>query len=122
MAIQTVGGIKQILNSYSSEDWAKSAELKIKKPLELDMKPPGLDDIKGVNRQSFSELLSTSLMEVNKLQEDANSAIQNLAAGRTKNIHETLIKVEEAEIAFKAMNQIRSKVITAYQDIMKMQV
>ena len=45
----------------------------------------------------------------------ANKAIQNLAAGKTKNIHETMLAVENAEIAFKTMNQIRMKVIEAYK-------
>jgi flagellar hook-basal body complex protein FliE len=61
-------------------------------------------------------------MEVNSMQVEANKAIQNLAAGKTKNIHETMLAVENAEIAFKTMNQIRMKVIEAYKEVMRMQM
>ena len=37
-------------------------------------------------------------------------------------MHETLLAVEKADIAFKAMNQIRLKVLDAYKEVMRMQV
>ncbi len=45
-----------------------------------------------------------------------------LASGQTKNISETMLAVENAEIAFKTMNQVRMKVIEAYKEIMRMQM
>ena len=56
------------------------------------------------------------------MQKDADIAVQKLVTGENKNIHETLLAVEQAEIAFKTMNQIRTKVIDAYKEIMRMQV
>ena len=48
--------------------------------------------------------------------------MQKLASGESKNLHETLLAVEKADIAFRQMNQIRMKVIDAYKEIMKMQM
>ena len=48
--------------------------------------------------------------------------MEKLASGKSQNLHETLLTVEKAEIAFKTMNQVRSKVIDAYKEIMKMQI
>ena len=48
--------------------------------------------------------------------------MSKLASGKSKNIHETMLAVENAEIAFKTMNQIRMKVIDAYKEIMRMQM
>jgi flagellar hook-basal body complex protein FliE len=59
---------------------------------------------------------------VNSLQNKANESIQRLVTGENKNIHETMLTVEKAEIAFKTMNQIRQKVLDAYREVMKMQV
>ena len=71
---------------------------------------------------SFSDLLIQSVTKVNTLQHQANSAVEKLVSGETKNIHETMLAVERADIAFKTMNQIRSKVVEAYKEIMRMQV
>ena len=42
--------------------------------------------------------------------------------GGTKNIHETMIAIEKAEISFKLMLQVRNKILEAYQEVMRMQV
>ena len=51
------------------------------------------------------------------MQTEANTAIKRLASGESKNIHETMLAVEKADIAFKTMNQIRGKIIDAYKEI-----
>jgi flagellar hook-basal body complex protein FliE len=72
--------------------------------------------------KSFSDFLTESISKVNTLQQDADVAMQRLASGESKNLHETLLAVERADIAFKQMNQVRLKVIDAYKEIMRMQV
>ena len=74
------------------------------------------------DKEGFVSMLASKISEVNEIQEGANKAIENLVTGREKNIHQTMIAVEKAEIAFKMMNKIRGKVIEAYQEIMRMQV
>ena len=117
MSVQTVGQFKQVLDGFSGADWAKSAEIG------GDLGPIGPQEaMSPAGKASFAELLADSVNEVNGLQKEANVAIQKLASGENKNLHETMLMVEKAEIAFKAMNQIRMKVIDAYREIMKMQV
>jgi flagellar hook-basal body complex protein FliE len=43
-------------------------------------------------------------------------------AGRTKNIHETMLQLQKADLSLKTMMQVRNKVLEAYKEIMKMQV
>lgn len=124
MAIQNVGNLQSILNNYSAKDWTQSAELGSIGTIE-----GGPSIGKGFSLsapessgKSFSELLASSITEVNGMQQEANTAIQNLVSGKTKNLHETMLSVEKAEIAFKTMNQIRSKVIDAYKEVMRMQI
>ncbi len=108
MAIKNVSGMNKLLSTYSTEDWMKSA---------------ATDQATAIGgTQSFSEMLSKSLVEVNSMQIEADKAIQKLASGQTKNIHETMLAVENAELAFKTMNQVRMKVIEAYKEIMRMQM
>jgi flagellar hook-basal body complex protein FliE len=119
--IETNGSLSSIIKRQDAEGWVKKIPFQEIKPFELKNAP----DVNqtGVNGEtSFSDMLVKSLEEVNKLQGDANVAIQKLATGKSQSIHETMLAVEKAEIAFKTMNQIRLKVIEAYKEVMKMQV
>jgi len=121
MAIENVGNMNKLLSSYNTQDWMKSASVEqasLPQFNELAANP----SVGAKPAQSFSEMLSSSLTEVNNMQVEANKAIQKLASGQTKNIHETMLAVENAEIAFKTMNQVRMKVIEAYKEIMRMQM
>ena len=118
MSIETTGSLKQILGNYDAGKWTKSADLDTKGFNELDTELFKSTD----SRKSFSEMLSSSITEVNGLQQSADTAVQKLVTGESKNLHETLLAVEKAQIAFKAMNQVRMKVIDAYKEVMRMQV
>ena len=73
------------------------------------------------NSASFENMLAQSLKEVNRLHNEADEAIENLAAGKQKNIHETMIALEKADVAFQLLMQVRNKIISAYETIMRMQ-
>ena len=72
--------------------------------------------------ESFGQVLKQSINEVNQLQNQANQAIEGLAAGQNTDIHSTMIAMEKADVAFRLLMQIRNKVIGAYETIMRMQV
>jgi flagellar hook-basal body complex protein FliE len=71
---------------------------------------------------SFGEMLKGSLDQVTRLQHEADASIADLATGRKTDIHETMIAVEKASVSFELVMQIRNKVITAYETIMRMPV
>ncbi|MFO7738313.1 MAG: flagellar hook-basal body complex protein FliE [Desulfatiglandaceae bacterium] len=71
---------------------------------------------------SFGAVLKGAINEVNQVQTEADQAIQELAAGNEKDIHQTMIALEKAEVSFKLMMQVRNKIISAYEEIMRMQV
>jgi len=66
----------------------------------------------------FSELVS----KVNDLQTQSDKAIQGLASGENKNLHEVMISMEKASISFQFMSSVRNKALEAYQEVMRMQV
>ena len=66
----------------------------------------------------FSELVS----KVNDMQNQSDKAIQSLATGENKNLHEVMISMEKASISFQFMSQVRNKAIEAYQEVMRMQI
>jgi len=71
---------------------------------------------------SFGKALQQSLEQVNRLQLEADANINDLATGKQIDIHQTMISVEKASVSFELMMQIRNKVISAYDKIMRTQV
>lgn len=69
--------------------------------------------------ESFFSTLQNAIGEVNKLHEEADHAVQELAAGKKKDIHNTMIALEKAEVSFQLMMQVRNKIISAYETIMR---
>ena len=74
------------------------------------------------NKTSFGDMLAEAVNEINKLQIDADKAIANVELSDSGSIHEAMIALEEANISFRAMMQVRNKVLEAYQEVMRMQV
>ena len=72
--------------------------------------------------KSFGETLSESIAQVNELQKAAETAAQDLAMGKSKDIAQTLIAIEKASISFQLMMQVRNRMLEAYQEVMRMQV
>ncbi|VAX20745.1 Flagellar hook-basal body complex protein FliE [hydrothermal vent metagenome] len=83
----------------------------------LGIKKPDTTDKAG-----FENVFSGALKEVNDLQLNADKAIEDLVTGNTKNIHETMMALGKAELAFKLTMQVRNKVIEAYQEVMRTSV
>ncbi|MFQ5543302.1 MAG: flagellar hook-basal body complex protein FliE [Nitrospiria bacterium] len=71
---------------------------------------------------SFTETLEASLSKVNDLQKSAGQAVSDLAAGKDAGIHETMIAVEKADVSFQLMMQVRNKILSAYEEISRMQI
>jgi flagellar hook-basal body complex protein FliE len=70
----------------------------------------------------FGEVLQKSIESVNAAQLESDELSRGLAAGEHGNIHETMIAIEKAGISFKMMTRVQQKAITAYQDMMRIQL
>ena len=120
MAIKDLGSFNQTLGNADARGWSRSVD---NKSGGFDIETgQGFDIQESGGAKSFGEMLSESIGKVNGLQNEANVAMEKLASGESQNLHETLLAVEKADIAFRTMNQVRTKVIDAYREIMKMQI
>ena len=70
--------------------------------------------------KSFFDTLNGAFNQVNQMQLDTNQAIEDLAVGRRNTLHETMVQVEKSSIAFNLFMAVRGKVMTAYQEVMRM--
>lgn len=70
---------------------------------------------------SFGDTLAQYLGEVNTQAIAADKGMEDLAAGRSQNVHNTLIAMQKADLQLKLLVETRNKMIGAYQEIMRMQ-
>ncbi len=71
----------------------------------------------------FAAILKGSIDKVNESQQQSNQMAEKLAAGdTTQNLHEVMIALQTASVSFQEMVQVRNKLVTAYQDVMNMQL
>jgi len=63
-----------------------------------------------------------SIQQANAMQHEADQAIEALATGEVKDIAQTMIAVEKANLSFQLMTQVRNRIVEAYQEVMRMQV
>jgi flagellar hook-basal body complex protein FliE len=84
------------------------------------IKPAGKDP--GKPQGAFGDMLKQAVTEINQLQNNADKAITSVQLGLSGNIHEAMIALEKADLSFRAMMQVRNKILEAYQEVMRMQV
>jgi len=71
----------------------------------------------------FATVLQNSIDQVNQTQQKAETLAANFAAGdSTANLHEVMIALQKANVSFQEMVQVRNKLVTAYQEVMNIQV
>ena len=70
----------------------------------------------------FQDLLSTSLRTVEAEGAKSTQAVQQFLSGESDDVHKVAIAAQRAELSAELFMQMRNKVISAYQEIMKMQM
>ena len=80
--------------------------------------PAQADGAKGA---SFLDSLKGAVDAANSKQLDAQKAAQDFELGRT-DIASAVMALQTAQVSFKAMTEVRNRVVRAYQDIMNMPI
>jgi len=73
-------------------------------------------------RGGFGDTLLDAINKVNTQRNESEDAIKRLVSGENKDIHQTMITMEKASISMQLLMKVRSKIINAYQEIMRTQV
>jgi flagellar hook-basal body complex protein FliE len=69
----------------------------------------------------FMQTLREAIGQVGALQADADGKVAQLASGSGQDVHSAMIAVEEANLSFQMMVQVRNKILQAYQQVSGMQ-
>lgn len=72
--------------------------------------------------KTFGEFIKEMVNDTNAAHLQADAKMQDVAAGRNKDLHGAVLAMEKADIQFRMLTQVRNKVIEAYREIMRMQV
>jgi len=86
-------------------------------------KPGGAEAAESSSKVSFSDALKAQLDNVSKAQDHAEDMGKKFASGDDSvSLSDTMIAMQKASITFQATVQVRNKLVSAYHDIMNMQV
>lgn len=81
-------------------------------------------EISGVqpSGDSFAGMLGKMVSDVNAKQHAAGDSVAALQAGQNVPLHQAVIAMEEANVSFQLMVEVRNKLLESYQEIMRMQI
>jgi flagellar hook-basal body complex protein FliE len=86
-------------------------------------KAGGAEGVESSSKVSFSDALKAQLENVSNAQNQADDMGKRFAAGDDSvSLSDTMIAMQKASITFQATIQVRNKLVSAYHDIMNMQV
>ena len=72
--------------------------------------------------ESFASMLGKMVSEVNLQQNGAMQSVNALQAGQNVPLHQAVIAMEEANVSFQLMVEVRNRMLDAYQEVMRMQI
>jgi flagellar hook-basal body complex protein FliE len=90
------------------------------------IKPMGQGEVPAIaNDQggpSFGDLLKRAINEVTADEQVATLETRNLMTGQGTDMHTAILAVQKADVSFQTMMAVRSKLIDAYREVMRMQM
>lgn len=69
----------------------------------------------------FGELLTSTVSQVNRLEDQARTAVEGLMTGSGVDVHQAMIATQKADMSFEFALSVRNKAVQAYQQVMQMQ-
>ncbi len=96
---------------------APISPIKFPSPIELPNLQPG-----AASGGEFQNVLQSALQQVESSRANADTAARNFISGTGEELHSTILATQTAELQFEMFMQVRNKVVSAYEEIMRMQV
>ena len=71
---------------------------------------------------AFQEVLSGAIQRVEGFGQNASASVERFLSGENEELHTTILATQQAELSMDLFLQARNKVVSAYQEIMRMQM
>jgi flagellar hook-basal body complex protein FliE len=91
--------------------------VELKQSTELGKKTPEPGEPTG---PTFGETLKNFVSGIDGMQKQARTQSEEFAVGKTNDIHNTMIDVEQAEISLRMLANVRNRVVDLYREVMRM--
>ena len=86
-------------------------------PLRLDS-PAGSP---AAPASDFGSMFDQMVHAVDAKQKEANAVTNDVLTGKNNQLHQSVISMQEAGVAFQLMVEVRNKLVESYQELMRMQ-
>ncbi len=71
---------------------------------------------------AFQSVFNEAVSRVESFNQNAQASINNFLSGEGEELHQVALKTQQAELSFDLFLQVRNKIVSAYQEVMRMQV
>lgn len=76
----------------------------------------------GIPQEGFGSMLDGLVASVDAKQDASQAEARKVLLGDTDQLHQSVIAMQEASVAFTMMVEVRNKLVESYQELMRMQV
>ena len=91
---------------------------------------PSLPSLSGVQSPGgassggagFSSVLTDAISKVESFQNNSSNSVNNFLSGEGEDLHKVALATQQADLSFQLFMQVRNKVVSAYNQVMQMQV
>lgn len=85
---------------------------------ETTIRPAGQSSVGS----GFQDVFSSAVQTVESFGQSASTSVQRFLSGEGEELHNTVLATQQAELSFELFLQARNKIVSAYQEIMRMQM
>jgi flagellar hook-basal body complex protein FliE len=71
---------------------------------------------------AFQSMLGDAISKVESFQNNADNSVNKFLSGEGEELHKVALATQQADLSFQLFMQVRNKVVTAYNQVMQMQV
>jgi flagellar hook-basal body complex protein FliE len=91
-------------------------------PQNLEIQPRHYDIAVDNIDNSFGDMLSNAIQSVDDSMKASDAGVQNYISGQTNNIHDVMISMQQAQLSFQMMVEVRNRLVETYQELSRMQI
>lgn len=71
---------------------------------------------------AFQDVFANAVRSVEAVGQSASASVEQFLSGEGSELHSVILATQKAELSFDLMLQMRNKVVSAYQEVMRMQM
>lgn len=84
--------------------------------------PAALDQAGKSADVPFADLVSNLMQDTSNQQAAVGDSVRKLVTGETDSIHDVVLTASKADLAFRLVMEVRNRLISSYEEIMRMQI